>query len=114
MIKNSMSSSVDCIKSCLPGMTAADAEIAVRCIMGISRKRSCPGCGDMGLAKEQFIEKYLADKDGENRYQTQNAPCDFLDEDGNCCLGDCRPEAVRNIHIRISRADGRAFTVCWM
>mgnify|MGYP005815530785 FL=1 len=28
----------------------------------------------MGLAKEQFIEKYLADKDGENRYQTQNAP----------------------------------------
>ena len=49
----------------------------------------------MGLTKEQFIEKYLADKDGENRYQTQNAPCDFLDEDGNCCLGDCRPESCK-------------------
>ena len=23
-------------------------------------------------------------------------------------------KAVRNIHIRISRTDGRAFTVCWM
>ena len=49
----------------------------------------------MGLTKEQFIEKYLADKDGENRYQTQNAPCDFLDEDGNCCLGDCKPESCK-------------------
>ena len=49
----------------------------------------------IGVTKEQFIEKYLADKDGENRYQTQNTPCDFLDEDGNCCLGDCRPESCK-------------------
>ena len=49
----------------------------------------------LGLTKEQFIEKYLADRDGENRYQTQNAPCDFLDEDGNCRLGDCRPESCK-------------------
>ena len=42
---------------------------------------------------KQNSGSFLAD--GENRYQTQNAPCDFLDEDGNCCLGDCRPESCK-------------------
>ncbi len=46
----------------------------------------------MGLTKEQFLEKYLGEDDGENGYQTKNIPCDFLKPDGNCQLGDCRPE----------------------
>ena len=49
----------------------------------------------MGLTKEQFIEKYLGADDGENAYQTQNIPCDFLKPDGNCQLGDCRPESCK-------------------
>lgn len=49
----------------------------------------------MGLTKEQFIAKYLMEKDEEENYQTQNSPCDFLGTDGNCLLGDCRPENCR-------------------
>lgn len=49
----------------------------------------------MELTKEQFIEKYLVEGDEENRYQTKNVPCDFLDENGNCQLGDCRPESCK-------------------
>ena len=49
----------------------------------------------MRLTNEQFIERYLGKKDGENRYQTKNIPCDFLGEDGNCRLGDCRPESCK-------------------
>lgn len=33
--------------------------------------------------------------DEENRYQTKNVPCDFLGEDGNCQLDDCRPERCK-------------------
>jgi hypothetical protein len=28
---------------------------------------------------------------GEN-YQTKHRPCDFLEENGSCKLGDCKPE----------------------
>lgn len=47
------------------------------------------------LHKEQFIEKYLVKDDRENGYQTKNVPCDFLESDGNCQLGDCRPESCK-------------------
>ena len=50
----------------------------------------------LGLTKEQFIEKYLGEKDIENQYPTKNKPCDFLDKDGNCRLGDCRPEFCKD------------------
>ena len=49
----------------------------------------------MGLTKDQFIEKYLLESDKENRYQTKSAPCGFLGADGNCQLGDCRPESCK-------------------
>lgn len=49
----------------------------------------------MGLTKEEFIEKYLVKDDPENSYQTKHVPCDFLESDGNCQLGECRPESCR-------------------
>ena len=68
----------------------------------------------MKLTKEQFMEKYLMEGDSEDGYQTKNVPCDFLEENGNCRLGDYRPESCKNIRIRISRTGGRVFTACWM
>lgn len=26
-------------------------------------------------------------------YQTKHKPCDFMQEDGNCKLGDCKPDS---------------------
>lgn len=49
----------------------------------------------MGLTEEQFIQKYLVEDKRENGYQTKNMPCDFLESDGNCQLGDCRPESCK-------------------
>ena len=49
----------------------------------------------LGLTKEQLIEKYLVKSDLESGYETRNTPCDFLGDDGNCILGDCRPESCR-------------------
>ena len=69
----------------------------------------------MGVAKEQFIEKYLADKDGEKQIsELKTPPVIFLTRMGTVVWATVDRKAVRNIHIRISRADGRAFTVCWM
>lgn len=28
-------------------------------------------------------------------YQTRHEPCDFLQEDGNCKLGDCKPDSCK-------------------
>ena len=28
-------------------------------------------------------------------YQTKHKPCDFLQEDGNCTLGDCKPDSCK-------------------
>ena len=46
----------------------------------------------LDLTKEQFVEKYLIKNEVEDTYETKNKPCDFLQEDGNCKLGECRPE----------------------
>lgn len=48
----------------------------------------------LGLSKEEFKSKYLQDNIGghEQVYQTKNMPCDFLQKDGSCLLGDHRPE----------------------
>ena len=49
----------------------------------------------LGLTKEQFIEKYLVKSEMGTGYVTKNVPCDFMEKDGNCRLGDCRPESCK-------------------
>ena len=44
------------------------------------------------LTTEQFIETYLIKNEVENTYETKHKPCDFLEKDGNCKLGECKPE----------------------
>lgn len=31
----------------------------------------------------------------EHAYQTKSVPCDFLQEDGNCLLGDHKPDSCK-------------------
>ncbi|MFQ8662907.1 MAG: YkgJ family cysteine cluster protein [Lachnospiraceae bacterium] len=49
----------------------------------------------LDLTKEQFVERYLIKKEEEDTYETNNNPCDFMQEDGNCKLGECRPESCK-------------------
>lgn len=46
----------------------------------------------LGVSKEQFVEAFLEQNVQEGNYRTKHMPCDFLQEDGNCKLGDCKPE----------------------
>ena len=48
------------------------------------------------MSKEEFIETYLGELDDEESYNTRNKPCDFLLDDGNCMLGDCKPQNCIN------------------
>lgn len=43
------------------------------------------------MSQEEFAETYLDGK-AEGRYQTKHMPCDFLNPDGSCKLGECRPD----------------------
>ena len=43
----------------------------------------------------EFIELYLDGKDSDGNYQTKHKPCDFLQVDGSCKLGDCKPESCK-------------------
>ena len=65
----------DYIKNFLQAMIAVNAETAVRCIKEVFRQK----------IKEEY---------GMN-YQTKHKPCDFLQEDGNCKLGDCKPDSCK-------------------
>ena len=44
---------------------------------------------------EQFAALHEG-KDSEGNYQTKNSPCDFLQTDGSCKLGECKPENCKN------------------
>lgn len=47
------------------------------------------------ITPEQFIASYLEkDKYGLD-YLTKHKPCDFLQEDGSCKLGDCKPNSCK-------------------
>ncbi len=61
--------------------------------------------------EEQFIDTYLEKEEYDMNYQTKHKPCDFLQEDGNCKLGDCKPDSCKNIHIPTSRRDCQACLV---
>lgn len=47
------------------------------------------------ISKESLIEQYLEYDPMENAYVTRNCPCDFLKENGDCMLGDNKPENCR-------------------
>ena len=49
----------------------------------------------LGMTEEQFIEKYLEPDVRESGYLTKNKPCDFLQGDGDCLLGDHKPESCK-------------------
>ena len=44
------------------------------------------------ITSQQFIDTYLEKEEYDINYQTKHKPCDFLQEDGNCKLGDCKPD----------------------
>lgn len=46
----------------------------------------------LNMSKEEFLDKYLVREEFGEDYQTKHKPCDFLDPDGECKLGDCKPE----------------------
>ena len=47
------------------------------------------------ITPEQFIDTYLEKEEYDMNYQTKHKPCDFLQEDGNCKLGDCKPDSCK-------------------
>ena len=49
----------------------------------------------LGLTREQFIGKYLVEGGNDGSYPTKSMPCDFLEKDGECILGECRPDTCR-------------------
>ena len=44
------------------------------------------------ITTEQFVDFYLEKAEFDDGYQTKHKPCDFLQEDGSCKLGDYKPE----------------------
>lgn len=47
----------------------------------------------LNLSTDEFISTYLK-KDAHNiSYITKHKPCDFLQKDGECMLGGCKPES---------------------
>ena len=51
--------------------------------------------GVLGLTKEELIEKYLEKSETEDGYETKHVPCDFLDQNGDCRLGSCKPQSCK-------------------
>lgn len=49
----------------------------------------------LGLSEAAFIEKYLEPDRFGMKYQSKHVPCDFMMEDGNCMLGEYKPEGCK-------------------
>lgn len=47
------------------------------------------------MTEEQFTSTYLEKEEYDINDQTKHKPCDFLQEDGSCILGDCKPESCK-------------------
>ena len=47
------------------------------------------------ITPEQFIDTYLEKEEYGMNYRTKHKPYDFLQEDGNCKLGDCKPDSCK-------------------
>lgn len=52
--------------------------------------------GYLHMKREEFIERYLENSGEEGLYQTIHTPCDFLQADGGCKLGSCKPDNCKN------------------
>ena len=52
--------------------------------------------GQLSISGEDFINRYLEYDPAEGAYKTKHCPCDFLREDGDCVLGEYKPENCRN------------------
>lgn len=50
----------------------------------------------LNMSKNEFVEKYLKPDDLGIDYITKHKPCDFLQEDGSCLLGDNKPENCKD------------------
>lgn len=46
----------------------------------------------MQLTEESFIKQYLCQNSIAGTYETIHRPCDFLQENGDCLLGSCKPD----------------------
>lgn len=53
------------------------------------------GHADEEELDEQFIDFFLEKEELGIGYHTKHKPCDFLQEDGNCKLGDCKPDSCK-------------------
>ena len=50
-----------------------------------------PKCAEkFGMSPDDFKAQYLH-QNQEGTYDTNHKPCDFLQEDGSCSLGECKP-----------------------
>lgn len=50
----------------------------------------------LGMSEEQFVDQYLKKETTEEGYLTKHKPCDFLEPNGSCKLGEHRPENCRD------------------
>lgn len=44
------------------------------------------------ISTEEFKERFLVGEEKEGQYQTKHKTCDFQQENGDCKLGECKPE----------------------
>ena len=49
----------------------------------------------LGITSERFIDAYLKKEEYDINYQTKHKSCDFLQEDGNCKLRECKPDSCK-------------------
>ncbi len=49
----------------------------------------------LGVTRNQFIDFFLEKQEWGTGYQTKHIPCDFLQEDSDCKLGDCKPDSCK-------------------
>ncbi|MCD8181431.1 MAG: YkgJ family cysteine cluster protein [Firmicutes bacterium] len=54
------------------------------------------GASYLGISAEKFIDTYLKRDEYEIGYISKNKPCDFLREDGECLLGECKPQDCKD------------------
>ena len=104
-----------CIKNYLTYMTAADAETVARCTGAASRKKISPGMQSIwGLQKISLLKNICWKVMRKTDTRQKTPPVIFWEQTETASWVTAGRETVRNIHIRISRTGGRAFTACWM
>lgn len=47
----------------------------------------------LGIKRDEFVERFLKQNERTSEFETKHKPCDFLQEDGSCRLGECKPES---------------------